>query len=215
MPKTRGRLLGKTIGFLLGCSVLFVFLLLGTGIYFFLEYVEDWRIKRASQTAQVEIADHGLSNDELRSLKLRVEDFINEPIQRKTPASLKLSGDELTALVAPSFLQDKSSKIRFQFEDEGLFMRGSIALAEWGYEGRYLNGRLWVFIQKVGGRFRFKLAEIKGHEDVWISGKSLRALRLENLTGYAYRHPQLSPILQKTDHIELQDQAIILFPKTL
>ena len=208
-------LLGKTIGFLLGCSVIFVFLLLGAGVYFFLEYVTDWRVERASQTAPVEIADHGLSSDEVRSLKLRIEDFINQPTQREQPTPLKLSADELTALVVPALPQDKSSRFRFEMEDEGLFIRGSIALAGWGYEGRYLNARLWIFIQKIGGRFRFKLADIKGHEDVWISGKALRALRLENLTGYAYRHPQLSPILQKAAHIELQDRAIIFSPKTL
>jgi len=214
VTKTRCMFLGKTIGFLLGCSVLAVFLLLGTGIYFFFEYVVDWRIQRASQTTPVKIADPSLSSDEVRSLKLRVEGFIKERTQAKKPTPLKLSADELTALVVSSFPQDTSSRIRFEFEDEGLFIRGSIDLTEWGYDGRYLNGHLWVFIEKVSGRFRFRLADIKGHEDVWISGKSLRALRLENLSGYAYRHPQLSPILQKTDYIELQDQAIILFPKT-
>lgn len=213
VAKAQPRLLGKTIGLLLGGSILFLFLLFGAGIYFFFDYVKDWRIQRASQTAPIEIADHGLSHEEVGELKQRVEEFLNGHGQGLTPNTLKISADELTALVGLPFPHDPASRIRFEIDDDGLFIRGSLSLADWGYSGRYLNARLWVFIDKVSGRFRFKLADIKGHEDVWISGKSLRALRVENLTGYAYGHPQLAPILQRTDQIELQDHAIVFIPR--
>ncbi len=213
MPKTRSRLLGQTIGLVLGGSLIFLFLLAGAGIYVFFDYVKDWRIQRASQTAPVEIADHGLSHEEVGKLKQRVEEFLNGDRLDSTPNPLKISAEELTALVGPPLPHDPASRIRFEIDDDGLFIRGSLSLADWGYSGRYLNARLWVFIDKVSGRFRFKLADIKGHEDVWISGKSLRALQVENLTGYAYGHPQLSPILLHTDHIELQDHAIVFIPQ--
>ena len=215
VTKTRGTILGKSIGFLLGLSVLFVFLLLGVGAYFFSEYVTDWRIQRATQATSIEIVGHGLSSHEVESLGKRIDEFLNQNNLAENSNPLRLSANELTALVTEPLPRDVSSRIRFEFEDGGLFLRGSIDLAEWGYEGRYLNGRLWVSIDKIGGRYRFSLADLKGNQGVWISAKSLRAIGLQNLTGYAYRHPQLSPILQKTDRIELQDQVLVLFPKTL
>lgn len=226
MTTTRGTRLGKLFGFLIGCAVLFAFVVIGIGAFFFVEYTDNWRIQRASQTAPIEIEGHGLSTDELTSLKLRVDAFTNGENRAEKPKPLTLSADEMTALVAPSVAEDTVpeeaaaedplSKLRFECEDGMLFIRGSIDLAEWGYDGRHLNGRLWVFIDKTSSEnFQFSLEDVKGHPNVTISGRALRALGLKNITRYAYGHPQLSSILRSAERIELQDQTMILHPKSL
>ena len=119
---------------------------MGAGLYFSGEYISDWRVGRVSQAAPVRIHSHGLSSEEHKNLELRIDAFTNKRSQWEASRPLQLSVGELTSLAVSAIPEEHSSKIQFECEDDSLFLRGSIALNDWGYEGQYLNGRLWVAI---------------------------------------------------------------------
>ena len=157
----------------------------------------------------MDIGSHGLTSSDLSALQIRVKHFSDGSAPEE---SLTLSPDELTAVVEPCIPEGTTSKIRFETEKGNLFIRGSIDLSNFGHDGRYLNGCLQVYIEKRADYFYFGLLDLKGHEDVWLSGKALHTLGFHSVTKYAYGCPTLSTILKRTESIEVKDQEVVFLP---
>ncbi|MGI9457138.1 MAG: hypothetical protein ACR2NU_11300 [Aeoliella sp.] len=205
--------LGKLIGFSLGLLPFALLACVAVPVYWVIDGTQDMRIRRATQKAPIEIASHGLTPTALANLEARVDDYLKAASDGNRTA-LRLTPDELTALVEPFLPAGGGSRIRFETESGTLYVRGSIDLKDFGHPGRYLNGCLAVVMEERAGHFFFNLYDLKGHEDAWISRKVLRALEFHAIGQYAYACPVLSDILDESEQISVDGGVIAFKPKS-
>lgn len=210
---------GKTclIAGCVGCGVvaLLIVVLILVGGFAFKGLVEGL-VEEYTETEPVALPEVALSEGAFEEVRGRVDAFVEGVEEGAATTPLVLTADEINALIQqhPDW-EDLKGKVYITMEDDEIGGEVSFPLGELGwdmFQGRYFNGTATFRISLDRGFLGVFLTSmsLKGEP---VPDEVMQGFRAQNLAQDQQNNPQLRPVLDALESIEVEDGKLILTPK--
>ena len=213
-PHQRGGEKKKGSCLMYGCLIaLVVGLLLSVGGGFTGYWFVKRQVSNFTSTEPVELPVVEYSEEELAEIESRVEEFKETVESGEVPGALVLTADDINALIARK--EDLKGKLFVTVQDGQI--SGDVSIPTDflpGGKGRYVNASATFNVSLDGGVLIVTLADatVRGEK---VPQKIIEALAKENLAKDAYKDPKAAEILRRFDSLTIEDDKIILTPRTV
>ncbi len=201
----------------IGCLVVIVLVVVVSLIGFFAAkgFMEEL-VAEYTDTEPVALPEEALSDEVFGELSGRVDAFVVGVEEGAATDPLVLTADEINALIQqhPDW-EDLKGKVYITMEDDEIGGEVSFPLGELGwdmFQGRYFNGTA-----------TFRISLDRGFLGVFLTSMSLKGeplpeevmqgFRAQNLAQDQQNNPQLQPVIDALESIEVEDGKLILTPK--
>lgn len=99
-------------------------------------------VKEYTDTEPLELPEVALTQEDYEALRTRIEEFGEKLDAGTAEEPFVISDEEINAVLKYSEeMQPLGQHLRIQFEQDTAYATLSLPMDEWGWEGRYLNGR--------------------------------------------------------------------------
>ena len=208
---------GRGCLFYLFVSIIVFVLALGGAGYFGYRYITgklgEFVQEYTSDTPAV-LPKENLTEEEIAQVNTRTQQFVSAVNSGQSADPLVLTGKDINALIAgsPDFAMFKDS-VHVSISDSNVTGEISLPLDEFGYPGRYLNGKATFSVQIIGENLDVRISElvVKGQPapDAFMS-----AIKGQNLAEDNKIKSEESKFLSKIQRLDVKDGKIIITPRS-
>lgn len=195
-----------------GCLTVFLLVVLGISASFYAGYrYYKSQLDAYTSTQPVEIQSVEYTDQEIASVKQRVEDFTKALEKGDAPEQLVLTADEINAFISSQ--KELKGKLFVKIEDGEIKGEASFPVPKVIplSKGRYFNGSMSLRASLENGVLIVTIdeAEVNGKP---VPDEIMDSMRNENLAKDAYKDPQTAEFLKKFERLTIEDNRIILTP---
>lgn len=155
-----------------------------------------------------------LTEQDIADVQQRVVDFTQNIETGASSEPLVLTGKDINALIASSpELQYFKDSVHVSVEGDQITGEVSLPLADFGYPGRFLNGKATFAVALADDQLDVRISElqVKGEP---VPDSVMSALQGQNLAENSKLDQQEGKIIQKIDRLEISDGKVTITPKT-
>jgi len=201
---------------LVGCSLVFVlFVIVGVFVYIGVKGVFDKYVEKYTDVQARDLPRVTLSEEAIEAVIERADKFAEGVKGDRLTEPLVLSSDDINALIQhhPNW-KGLSDKVYVSLEEDKIQGEVSIPLEEMSsmLKGRYLNASAVFTVSLMNGRLLVFLdsAEVKGQP---IPEPFMQEMRKENLAKNVASDPNMGPVIEKLESIEVIDGKLTIRAK--
>jgi hypothetical protein len=202
----------------IGCGVLVVLGLIGAvGLYFGLKGIMGMAIEATTDAEPRELPQVPMTEREIEAVLSRANEFTQAVENGQPTEPLVLSSNEINALIQnhPDF-ENLADMVYVTIADDAI--QGEVSIPADRFipmevaEGRYLNGSASFTVSLSSGRLMVFLESLQ-IGDTQVPSDVMTEIRRKNLAENAMDNPEIKPLIQKLDTIEVKDGNLIITPK--
>lgn len=160
------------------------------------------------------LPEEQLTNEEVSQTTARAKEFFSAVDSGGSPAPLVLTGKDINALIAGSpELAPLKDSIHVSVNGSDVSGEISLPLEEFGYAGRYLNGKATFSVQLIGENLDVRISEliVKGQP---APEAFMTAIQGQNLAENSKIKNEQTKVLDKIERLDIRDGKVIITPKT-